>query len=139
MAASDRISAVNSFVAKFPLEEILETTETVASMLPSPANTYIAMVGKALKVLIKLKPVANKSLDTAAAIANNTSELSHNVAALASVSPERQKFDSLLAIASSDGYISPEEKQFLHEKAVAAGIDEDEFECIILGVGSRLA
>jgi len=127
-AKGDNIRAISNFIEEFPLQEILETAETVAPFIPGIGQVMMIII-RIIKVLIRLKPAVGKALNASAQLADDTAPKE-----APAISVQRQKFDSLLAIASSDGYISPEEKQFLHEKAVAAGIDEDEFEAIILNV-----
>ena len=119
MAKSDSIRKVQSFVNDLPLEDILNSAEVLAGVLPIP---YLPTIIKVLRVLVGLRPAASGIMGLSADIADRHSE---NYQA-------RENFKNLFDIALSDGEITPDEKEFLRPRALAAGISDDEFELMVM-------
>jgi len=123
MAASDTIKSIKGIVDGLPLQDILETAEIVACVLPVP---YLPAIIKALKVVVKLSPAASKSLDVAAKISKSVETN------FGKEDEAKNQFARLVDMACADGEITDEEKEFLRPRAIAAGISNDEFELMVI-------
>lgn len=114
-----KIKKLNDFVDQFPLEDILETAEMVALVLPIP---YMPTIIKTLKMMVKYKPLTQKTLGVARAITNPKEAKKEDACAT---------FNRLWDIAMEDGIITEDEKAFLRVSAKDAGIPNDVFEKMV--------
>lgn len=124
MAKSESIRKVQSIIADAPLAEIRDTAKTINEFIPPPVNLVINIIILIIDLLSKLQPVASSAMEKAADITANLESTSQENA--------RKVFDAMFEIAMADGVITAEEKEFLRPRAIAAGIEEDVFELMII-------
>lgn len=124
MAKSESIRKVQSIIADAPLAEIRDTAKTIYEFIPPPVNLVINIIILIIDLLSKLQPVASSAMEKAADITANIETTSQEKA--------RKLFDAMFEIAMADGVITDEEKEFLRPRAIAAGIEEDVFELMII-------
>ena len=124
MAKSESIRKVQSIIADAPLAEIRDTAKTINEFIPPPVNLVINIIILIIDLLSKLQPVASSAMEKAADITANIETTSQENA--------RKLFDAMFEIAMADGVITDEEKEFLRPRAIAAGIEEDVFELMII-------
>lgn len=135
---------IQSVMNSIPLEGILETAESVAPLIPA-AGTPILYVIKALKLLIKARPVAQSLFNIGASVANaikqpaGETEAEDMAASESNECPpmtdeenqadiERAEImtmlDQMIEIAAEDGELSEEELSYLMDIAQEVGINE---------------
>ena len=119
MEKSDTIKRVKSLVENFPLKDILETAEVVATLIPAIGGILVIII-KILKILLSLQLVAVGSMN---AVEENAKKSAHS---------KLENFNRLWTIAVSDGIITSEEKEFLRSYALAANIPNEEFELMVM-------
>ena len=124
MAKSESIRKVQTIIANAPLAEIRDTAKTINEFIPPPVNLVINIIILIIDLLSKLQPVASSAVGKAADITSNLETTSQDRA--------REVFDAMFEIAMADGEITDEEKEFLRPRAIAAGIEEDTFELMVI-------
>lgn len=110
---------IQSIINSMPLEEIINTAEAIAPLIPAVGSVLYAII-KILKVLLAIKPAAVRTTDI---ITQKTEE---------DIKAKRETFNRMWNIAITDGVITDDEKNFLRPHALAAGILEDEFELMVI-------
>lgn len=119
MEKNDNAKKIQSIIDNFPLQEIVDTAEAIAPFIPAIGPVLYVII-RILKILLALKPAASKTANMIAKQGEND------------LRSKRESFDRMWAIATTDGIITNEEKEFLRPRAIAAGISEEEFELMIL-------
>ena len=135
---------IQTVMNSLPLQGILETAESVAPLIPA-AGTPLLYVIKALKLLIKARPVANSLLSVGASNTNEpqTSDMQSTPVDMASsesnecpamTDEEKQSaneraeimtmLDQMIEIAAEDGDLSEEEFSYLMDIAKEVDINE---------------
>ena len=135
---------IQTVMNSLPLQGILETAESVAPLIPA-AGTPLLYVIKALKLLIKARPVANSLLSVGASNTNEpqSSDMQSTPVDRASsesnecpamTDEEKQSaneraeimtmLDQMIEIAAEDGDLSEEEFSYLMDIAKEVDINE---------------
>lgn len=135
MANKIELAKVADIAEKAPLTEILDTIETVALLVPGVGNVA-AVICKILRVMLKLQPVAAKTMHGIADM-KNTNEDSGKFASFipAGNSNELVSLRTMVEIALEDDELTEDEEAFLLNKAQAAGVDKDLF---LMGLHNEL-
>lgn len=110
---------IQSIINSMPLEEIINTAEAIAPLIPAVGSVLYAII-KILKVLLAIKPAAVRTTDI---ITQKTEE---------DIKAKRETFNRMWNIAITDGVITDDEKKYLRPHALAAGILDDEFELMVI-------
>lgn len=135
---------IQTVMNSIPLQGILETAESVAPLIPA-AGTPLLYVIKALKLLIKARPVANSLLNTGASVANAMQQPAGNIESIDMAASESNEcppmtdeenqaaneraevmamLDQMIDIAAEDGELSDEEFSYLMDIAKEVDINE---------------
>ena len=112
-------SSVKSWIDEFPIDNIIETAEAVAPLIPG--------IGTVLHVIIKIAKWVKVLKPAASGVAGFVSDSIDK-----STDDKRAVFDRMWTIAMDDDVITPEEKEFLRPHAQAAGISNEEFELMVI-------
>ena len=128
MEVKNSLLKVQNAVQSMPLEGILETAESVAPLIPA-AGTPLLYVIKVLKLLIKIRPVANNLLDTSIKVTDSVADIKNaNKIIDAENDAERTEMmdmlDQMIDIAADDGELSPEEEECLLDIVRNLGLSE---------------
>ena len=119
MAKNENAKKVQAIIENVPLQEIIDTAETIAPLIPAIGPVLYVII-KILKVLLSIKPAASKAVGVIAQQADND------------IAVKREKFNRMWEIALSDNVITTEEKDFLRPYAIDAGISDAEFELMVI-------
>ena len=94
MAKSETLQKVNALIKGVPLKEIIETAETVVSIIPIPG---LKIVIKILKVLLIATPTASSVLTKSAQTVKQREDAN------------KEAFDRMWSIACTDNHITEDE------------------------------
>ena len=119
MVKSESARKVQSIIESVPVEDIINTAEAIAPLIPA-IGPALAIIVKILRVILAVQPAASKAAGAVAQQGEND------------IQAKRNTFDRMWEIAMSDDTMTQEEKDFLRPYALAAGISETEFELMIL-------
>lgn len=119
MTDSKNAKVIQSIIDSMPLEEIINTAEAIAPLIPAIGSVLYVII-RILKVLLAIKPTAAKATKI---IAERSED---------DLKAKRETFNRMWNIAMTDGAITEEEKEFLRPHALAAGILDDEFELMVI-------
>lgn len=122
MAKSETLQKVNALIKGVPLKEIIETAETVASIIPIPG---LKIVIKILKVLLIATPTASSVLTKSAQTVKQREDAN------------KEAFDRMWSIACTDNHITEDEETILWQAAEKAGIEEGEFKLMVLSINNQ--
>ena len=123
MSVNTDLQKVKELVKKFPLAEALSTAEVLISILPIPG---LSLIAKILRILVFAQPIASKAMG----VKGNIPPSQENAAA--DTAEARRVFKELFALSLTDDVITDAEKAFLHDRAIAAGYAEEEFELMVI-------
>ena len=122
MAKSETLQKVNALIKGVPLKEIIETAETVVSIIPIPG---LKIVIKILKVLLIATPTASSVLTKSAQTVKQREDAN------------KEAFDRMWSIACTDNHITEDEETILWQAAEKAGIAEGEFKLMVLSINNQ--
>ena len=128
MEVKNSLLKIQNAVQTLPLEEVLDTAESVAPLIPA-AGTPLLYVIKVLKLLIKARPVANNLLGTSIKMTDSIADIKN---ANKNIDDENDAeraemmdmLDQMIDIAADDGELTPEEEECLLDMVRDLGLNE---------------
>ncbi len=120
------IADIANIIKTAPLAEILDTVECVAMMVPALGNV-VALIIKALRMMIKVQPIAVATLNGIAQFTETTDSNRYTQFIPDGDDPELEKLRIMVDLAIEDGELSNEELALLNKKVKELGIDSDLF------------
>ena len=124
MAISKDLEKVQGLISNLPLEDILSGAEMLVNV--PKVGPIIKPIIRILRMLVVAKPYASTAISSLASLTSSTEAVQKS-----NDNSTKDTFKKLLEIAVSDGIITNDEKNFLHEYALKAGFTEAQFEQIV--------
>ena len=125
MENNQSLGILQKNLSKENLTKLIDTAQTVNEFLPPPIHGVLHTIITRMNLLMGLVPQEGSAMERAAKVADTISR-ANNV--------EKEAFDRMFKIASSDGVISDEEYNLLLEQAKRAGISEGELKLMICNI-----
>ena len=125
MGNNQSLGILQKNLSKENLTKLIDTAKTVNEFLPPPIHGVLQTIIAIMNLMMGLVPQEGSAMERAAKVADTISR-ANNV--------EKEAFDRMFKIASSDGVISDEEYNLLLEQAKRAGISEGELKLMICNI-----